>query len=194
MIRNVILASASPRRHELLSRFIDKFDVIPADIDEAILADENHVDYVNRMAYQKCLTVSNLSNNSNDLIIAADTIVVKDNVIYGKPTDKKNATDILKQLRNSSHNVITSVCFNDKYSKTIDTFYKITNVRFTNFTDDFLEKYVSTTEPYDKAGGYGIQGMGSMLIDSIDGDYDSVVGLPIGELIRFFYKYNFNIF
>ncbi len=184
MIRNIILASASPRRHELLSRFIKNITVVPADIDEATYENEQPKDYGLRLAREKCLKVAETFNAGNDLIIAADTIVVKNNSIFDKPFDKNEAYSTLKQLRNSSHSVITSVCMLDRHTNTLESFNKTTTVYFANFSDTLLDAYVNTDEPYDKAGAYGIQGMGCMLVDRIEGDYDNVVGLPVGDIIR----------
>ena len=162
-----ILASASPRRRELLSGMGIKFDVVVSDTDESAVSKEQEPGlYVQELA----------------LIIAADTIVTLDGEILGKPADEADAFDMLARLSGRTHEVYTGYCVmrvKDGYTfcssvKTEVTFKDISGVKIT--------RYIATGEPMDKAGAYGIQGYGAMLIEKINGDYFNVVGLPVSAL------------
>ena len=177
---NVILASNSPRRKELL-KFIfndNDFFVIPANIDETIpngIAIEKSAEY---LATKKAQTIAQTHQHS--LIIGCDTIVISKGDILGKPQDKHDCFKMLKSLSGIEHVVVTGVCVildNKKVS-----FSEETKVKFNTLTDEEITKYIETGEPFDKAGGYGIQGYGSLLVEKINGDYFNVVGLPISRL------------
>jgi len=189
-LMNIILASGSPRRREILANTNVKFTVITSDIDEKIFEDEEPTQLVLRLAFEKCMGVA--LKNPNDLVIGADTIVVLDNKILGKPKDEEEAFDMLSKLSNREHQVITGISIvnlaNEK--KLVD--YAISNVKFKKLTDQDIKDYISTKECLDKAGSYGIQGYGALLVEEIKGDYFNIVGLPISKLSDIL-KENFNI-
>ena len=183
MKREIILASASPRRKELLSRFVSDFSIRVADIDETVptkMLPEETAAYVAAKKAEKI----NLTAPCNSLIIAADTIVCLKDKIYGKPQSAEDAELMLKELRGQSHNVITAVVCIDKISGKILKFSETTTVFFVNYSDNIIKKYIESHEPFDKAGAYAIQETGCILVEKIIGDYDNVVGLPIAKLIR----------
>lgn len=180
-MKKIILASSSPRRIEMMKK--NGFDplIIPANVNETLSFDISPESTVMYLALKKALFVSKeriKKNIDSDLIIAADTIVVFNGNIIGKPVDKKDAFNTLSSLRNTHHHVVTGVCLLDEKLSLKTCFYDDTKVFFKNFSDDFLKKYVETSEPYDKAGGYAIQGTFKDHILNIEGDFDNVVGLP----------------
>ncbi|MEG2246251.1 MAG: Maf family protein [Peptostreptococcaceae bacterium] len=187
---NIILASSSPRRKEILANTNAKFDVLTSDIDEKIFDFEEPTQLVSRLAFEKCMDIA--INNPKELVIGADTIVVLDNEILGKPKNEKEAFDMLSKLSNRDHQVITgiSIINLDMGKKIVD--YVISNVRFKNLSDKDIKDYISTGECLDKAGSYGIQGYGALLVQEIQGDYFNIVGLPISRLSDIL-KENFNI-
>ena len=180
----IILASASPRRRELMANMGLDFRVVVSD------ADEESVDssvppgiYVQELALLKAAAVAKtVMDNKDAIIISADTIVVKDGVILGKPQDAEDAKRMLKSLSGSSHNVYTGFCVM-RLSDAITVCKDVsTEVVFRELDDEKIERYISTGECMDKAGSYGIQGLGAMLVSHIVGDYFNVVGLPVSEL------------
>lgn len=175
---NIILASNSPRRKELLKYIFDSFIVAPANVDETIPSDisvELSAEYV---AKKKANAVA--KKYPNDLVIGCDTVVIHHQRVLGKPSSHEDCFNTLKSLSGETHSVITGVCV-IKQDKEV-SFSEVTEVTFHNLTDDEILKYISTGEPFDKAGGYGIQGYGSLLVKKICGDYFNVVGLPISKL------------
>ncbi|KGJ50923.1 septum formation inhibitor Maf [Clostridium sp. NCR] len=187
---NIILASGSPRRKEILENTNLKFSVITSDIDERIFENEEPIQLVLRLAFEKCMSVA--QNNPSDLVIGADTIVVLDNEILGKPKNEEEAFKTLSKLSNREHQVITgmSIVNLENEKKLVD--YAISNVKFKKLTDQDIKDYISTKECLDKAGSYGIQGYGALLVEEIKGDYFNIVGLPISKLSDIL-KINFNI-
>ncbi len=187
---NIILASGSPRRKEILENTNLKFSVITSDIDERIFENEEPIQLVLRLAFEKCMSVA--QNNTSDLVIGADTIVVLDNEILGKPKNEEEAFKTLSKLSNREHQVITgmSIVNLENEKKLVD--YAISNVKFKKLTDQDIKDYISTKECLDKAGSYGIQGYGALLVEEIKGDYFNIVGLPISKLSDIL-KINFNI-
>ncbi|HGM3505729.1 TPA: nucleoside triphosphate pyrophosphatase [Clostridioides difficile] len=177
---NIILASASPRRKEILENTNVRFDIIKNEIDEIILEGEAPKHLVMRLAFEKSMSVA--SEHNEDIVIGADTVVVLDNAILGKPKDKSCARDMLKRLSGREHQVITGISLinlcEDK--KVID--YVISNVKFKTLSEQDIEDYLKTNESFDKAGAYGIQGYGALLVEEIIGDYFNIVGLPISRL------------
>lgn len=175
---DIILASNSPRRKELLKLLYDDFSVIPANIDETIpsgILIEKSAEYV---ATKKAQFVAD--KNHGSLVIGCDTMVIINDTILGKPKNKSNCFDMLKQLSGKEHSVVTGVCviLGDKKV----SFSEETKVKFHNLLDSEILDYINTGEPFDKAGGYGIQGYGSLLVEKIVGDYFNVVGLPVSRL------------
>lgn len=187
---NIILASGSPRRREILANTNAKFDVLTSDVDERIFKFEEPTQLVLRLAFEKCMDIA--TNNPESLVIGADTIVVLDNEILGKPKNEDEAFDMLSKLSNREHQVITgmSIVNIENNKKIVD--YTISNVKFKNLTDQDIRDYISTGECLDKAGSYGIQGYGALLVKEIQGDYFNIVGLPISKLSDIL-KVNFNI-
>lgn len=176
----IILASASPRRKEILQNTKLKFEIQKSNIKEVILENESPKDMVVRLAYEKAYDVA--KNNRDKLVIGADTIVVLDNNILGKPKDKDEAYQMVKSLSNKTHEVITGISLiNIKKGITIND-YVTSLVTFKDLTEDSIKDYINTNESLDKAGAYGIQGYGALLVDSIQGDYFNIVGLPISKL------------
>jgi len=190
---NIILASASPRRKEILENANVKFDVVKSTIDEVILDQELPSQVVMRLAFEKCMDIA--SKNENDLVIGADTIVVLDDIILGKPKDKEDATSMIKKLSGKTHQVITGISLvNLSVNKKIID-YVVSNVKFKDLSEEDIKDYIQTNESLDKAGSYGIQGYGAMLVEEIQGDYFNIVGLPISRLSDLLKKhFSINLF
>lgn len=188
----MILASSSPRRAELLAEEGYSFDVRPAHIDETRLPEEDPITYVERLALGKARAAhqDDPGITLGQLLIAADTIVwFDDGTVLGKPFDADDARRMLHMLSARTHHVTTAVCLlvdgnplTGCISETV--FSETTDVEFFDLTDQLIEWYISTGEPFDKAGSYGIQGHGKRLVKGINGDYCNVVGLPVARLIR----------
>lgn len=180
----IILASQSPRRRELLARLVPQFDICPADVDESLSPDCTPKENVQRLAQRKARAVSEQAGR-NALVIAADTIVVCDDVILGKPEDESDAVRMLRMLSGRTHQVMTAVCV-----KTADrecSEVSVTDVTFRTLHHGEAEVYAASGEPLDKAGAYGIQGAGGVFISGICGDYYGVMGLPLcllSEMLR----------
>lgn len=190
-MEKIILASASPRRIELLRKYNLNPVAVKAEIQEKVVNGEKPEQIVMALAFEKASWVSNLFNNG-EIIIGADTIVVFNDEILGKPKDKDDAFRMLKTLSGNEHCVITGICVIKANSniKVID--YEKTYVKFRKLSDEKILKYIDTNEPMDKAGAYGIQGFGEVLVEKINGCYTNVVGVPIGKLDEILNKY-FNI-
>ena len=171
----LILASASPRRAELLRAAGFEFDVIPADIDESVHAGEAPAPYVERVARAKAIAVQR--RHPDRIVVAADTTVVVDGEILGKPADTTDARRMLAMLAGRTHEVITGVAIaaGDHLESARDT----TLVEFAPLTASWIDWYVATAEPMDKAGAYAIQGLASRFVTRIAGSYSNVVGLPV---------------
>lgn len=180
----IILASASPRRKELLSLICDNFKIIPADIDESVDDNINLYDIPEFLARKKAAHVYSL--HQNDVVVGCDTGVFVDNQMIGKPKSEKAAFEILKLLSGKTHKVITGCAI--YRNGEIKSFSKVTQVEFYKLSDEEILEYIATGEPMDKAGAYGIQGKGGVLIKQIKGDYFNVVGLPVAELKRKLYN------
>ena len=173
----IVLASASPRRRELLSRIVNDFEVIPAKGEECINLSLFPEQIVASLAEAKCDEV--FKANSDALVIGCDTIVVYDNRILGKPKDRQDAVNTLKMLSGKTHYVMTGVCVRYLDRKLVD--FERTEVRFNRLTDEFIESYVDSGSPMDKAGSYGIQAGG--VVREYYGSYTNVVCMPVG-LVR----------
>ena len=179
--QSLILASASPRRQQLLQELGIEFSTVSADIDETPIFGESPTDFARRMAQDKAKKVA--ATNSASLIIGADTVVaLQDGIILGKPENPDAAVSMLQQLNNKTHIVMTGLCLchlDTGYEKTI---VEKTEVTFLNNSLELIRAYVKTEEPLDKAGSYGIQGLGTILIKSIKGSCTNVIGLPVSQL------------
>lgn len=176
---DVILASASPRRKELMQLICPSFRVIPADCGEAVPEALSASDVPGFLSFQKCKCISDVYQKA--VVIGCDTVVTTaDGEILGKPKDKADAARMLKLLSGRMHTVDTGVSVS--YKGHTDTFTETTKVWFKDLTDEEIEDYINTGEPMDKAGAYGIQGEGTLLVDKIEGDFFNVVGLPVSKL------------
>lgn len=191
-MKRLILASKSPRRKELLALCGFDFSTVPADIDEekitdGILRDINNEnrfgELVMELSYQKAKHV--FKENGDAIVIGSDTVVVCDGKVFGKPKSKDDAKKMLTDLSGAEHIVYTGVAILSNGLK--DVFYDATVVKFHEYDDymkNLIDEYIASGDPFDKAGSYGIQGAGSLLIESIKGDFYSVMGLPVSRVIR----------
>jgi septum formation protein len=178
----LILASASPRRAELLASAGFDFTIEPADVDESILAGEEPAAYVLRVARAKASTVAERCRKSGSPVVAADTTVVADGEILAKPEDDEDAVRMLKRLSGAVHEVLTAVVvvFAGRESAEVVR----TRVRLLPLTQEEIRWYVATGEPFGKAGAYGIQGRAARFVDWIEGSWSNVVGLPVATVDR----------
>jgi|SRR5580700_2445913 septum formation protein len=176
----LVLASASPRRQELLRNAAIDFVVEPANVPEIPRKDETARTYAERLAREKAQAVFRLRPGA--LVLGADTVVVVDDAIIEKPKDRDDAERMLRMLSGRVHRVITGVCLVGKGFE--DVCSEATNVTFSPLSDDDIRFYVATGEPMDKAGAYAIQGIASRWIPRIEGDYSNVVGLPVALVCR----------
>ena len=175
----LVLASSSPRRKEILTAAGLSFVARPPHIPEERLAKETPEDYVHRLAEQKADAVP---AGPDEVILAADTVVVLDQHVLEKPRDGADARRMLELLSGREHQVITGICVRNSTARITDR--AVTKVRFVRLTDAEMDRYVATGEPMDKAGAYGIQGMASRWAIGVDGCYFNVVGLPVGRVYR----------
>ena len=184
-MRRIILASASPRRRELLERAGVKFEVIPASGDENRTSDDPK-EAVAQLARDTAVSVKATVEDAEEgtVIIGSDTVVVFQNMILGKPHDQEDAADTLKKLQGNTHQVYTGVSVLEKKNGPWQehAFYESTDVTFYPVSDEEIREYVATGEPMDKAGSYGIQGFFGIYVKGINGDYNNVVGLPAARL------------
>ena len=209
IMRKIILASASPRRKELLERAGVDFEVLPASGDENRISD-NPGEAVKQLASDKAASVIRTMKDSADgtIVIGSDTVVVFENVILGKPHDTEDAVNTLKKLQANTHQVYTGVSVWEKKEKvwTEHTFYESTDVTFYPVSDEEIREtlayadankeireYFATGEPMDKAGSYGIQGLFGIYVKGINGDYNNVVGLPVARLFYEMKKSGINL-
>lgn len=177
---DIILASKSPRRREILENTKVRFSIKESQIDEIIKVDESPKETVMRLAYEKALDVA--SKNKDSLVIGADTIVVINDQILGKPKNEEDAYNMIKLLSGKTHYVITGFALiNLNLNKeVIDC--EVSQVTFKELSESCIKDYIQTKESLDKAGAYGIQGYGGLLVKNIQGDYFNIVGLPISKI------------
>lgn len=177
----LLLASASERRKELLDQIGVRYQSAPMDIDESVQENEQAVDYVVRLAREKAQTGMML--NPDMLVLAADTTVVVAGNILGKPEDEQEAGEMLRQLSGSRHQVLTEIAA-AKYmhgALKVKSQVVLTDVIFSDITEQQIEQYIKTGEPMGKAGAYGIQGKAALFVKRLEGSYSNVVGLPLAE-------------
>ena len=179
-MKRFIVASASPRRRELLLTAGFSFEVIPSDADESCEEKLAPTELVRELAFRKAKSV--FENNTDAVVLGCDTVVEYGGVILGKPEDREDAKRMLRMLSGKVHNVHTGVCIMSS-EKTL-SFEKTVRVEFYELTDELIDTYVASGDCDDKAGAYGIQGKGCILVKGIEGDYFSVVGLPVAETAR----------
>lgn len=187
MKSDLILASASPRRKELLQMLQIPFRIIVSEIEEVLNPELHPADMVQSLAKQKAISVA--EKHPSSFVIGSDTIVVYNGIMLGKPENIQDAVRILRMLSGKSHEVYTGVAIINNGH--IHSFYEKTEVTFFSLTEDEIQDYVATGEPMDKAGAYGIQGYGSLLVKNINGDYYSVVGFPIARTKRELFSLGF---
>ncbi len=190
MEKRIVLASASPRRKEILKNIGLQFEIIPSDAEEKISEGLEPCMIVQELSLAKGAEVA--ARTKNAIIISADTIVCYDGKILGKPSGVEEAKEMLKMLSGNSHEVYTGISVTDSKSGKAVSDYETTKVVFRKLTEEEIDRYVRTGESMDKAGAYGIQGVGGLLVESISGDYFNVVGLPARKLYEIL-KEEFNI-
>ena len=179
----LVLASGSPRRKELLEQVGLAFSIDVADVDEN-LEEDRPASLVEQLSRKKALAV--LQRHPEAIVLGADTVVAYEDEILGKPEDEADALNMLSMLAGRVHHVYTGVtiCSMEAGQPVMDTFHVCTKVAMYDTPRDLSEAYIRTGEPMDKAGAYGIQGMGAVLVKEIEGDYNNVVGLPVSEVFR----------
>lgn len=188
--KNVILASQSPRRHSLIKKIVSNFDVVAPEFDEKLNSDNYTDDVIKTLSLQKALSALNTHKQSGAgiclskgcLIISADTMVVFNNKIYGKPKDELDAQRMLSDLSGNTHFVVTAITVLDSDSQKYVSDVVKTYVTFQNLSEDLIKDYVKNKKPLDKAGAYGIQEMGSEFIKNVDGDLENVIGFPTKKI------------
>lgn len=189
-MNKIILASGSPRRKEILEKVGVHFEIIVSNIEEVVREGETPYTVVSALAFEKAVDVASRVEVGS-IVIASDTIVYKDRIL-GKPKDEQEAFDMLQSLRNDQHSVFTGICIikagtHEKYIDVVET-----KVFTKNYSDQKIRNYIDTGEVWGKAGAYAIQGYGATLIDTIEGDYLNIVGLPLSRLETLMEKH-FNI-
>ncbi|MFQ5525541.1 MAG: Maf family protein [Thermoanaerobaculia bacterium] len=184
----LVLASLSPRRSEILAGLGLAFEVEPADIDETRLSGEKPDDYAMRVARAKAAA----RGASGALVLAADTIVVIDGEVLTKPRNPAYARQMLAALAGREHEVLTAVALADDDARTVSALER-SRVRIASMTPEEIAWYVDTGEPLDKAGSYAIQGLGSLFVETVDGNYSNVVGLPVPAVYRLFQELGYSL-
>jgi len=182
-LQDIVLASASPRRRELLSQVGIKFQIVPSKADESLLTDETPEAHVVRLSCDKAMEVANRPEQQGRWFIGSDTVVVCDGDILGKPVDAAEAKLMLRRLSGRSHRVISGYAVYDRQTSRTISAAITTKVFFKDLTSREIEGYIASKEPFDKAGSYAIQGIGSFMVPRIEGSYTNVVGLPLCEVI-----------
>ena len=181
----IILASQSARRRDILENLGIKFDIKVSQVDESMSDTLTPGENVETVSMRKAAAVAGelgITDSDDTLVIASDTVVVCDNIILGKPRDKAHATEMIGMLSGRRHSVISGIAVIYRGKRVFS--HEETEVEFRSLTDAEIEAYVSTDEPYDKAGGYGIQDKAAIFVRGIHGDYLNVVGLPVFKLFR----------
>ena len=182
--KKIILASASPRRVELLSKLVPSFDILPTNADENQNGISSAKDLVMFLALKKCqYCITHNAIDYNSLIISADTVVYC-NGILGKPKSKADARNMIESISGRTHSVYTGLAIYDASSKRFDVFYDRSDVTVKRLSKEEIEEYIESDEPYDKAGSYAIQGTFRQYVESISGSYENIVGLPIQKLAK----------
>jgi septum formation protein len=181
---DLILASSSPRRRDLLASLGLTFQVVPAAIQEIPSPQEAATDFAARVAEKKALAVGH--RHPEAWVIGADTVVVVDGEIFGKPHDREDAKRMLQRLANREHRVITGYALIHAAGEKKIKGAEETRVKISALEEREIAWYINTGEPFDKAGGYAIQGKGAFMVERIEGSYTNVVGLPLSQLVRLF--------
>ncbi|WP_087382674.1 Maf family protein [Faecalibacterium sp. An122] len=176
----LILASGSPRRRELLSLYTTDFEVCASDFDERAIQAESPAALAEALARGKCLAVS--GQNPGCLVVGSDTVVELDGEVFGKPKDADDARRMLRALSGRTHQVHTGVCVSD--GTTAESFVDTCKVTFFPISEEEMERCIASGEPFDKAGAYAIQGQAALWLDRLEGDYYTIMGLPVSRTAR----------
>lgn len=186
----VILASKSPRRKELMDLLGIDYEIMVSEADETLEEGLSLEEQSKKLGYIKAKAVFDKTNGDR-IVIGSDTLVAKDGKLFGKPKDKQDAVDMLNALKNDKHQVITSIAVliqkDNKYEEYLDC--DIADVYVSDMSDEEIEEWLSTGKAYDKAGAYAIQDEFAKFIDKIDGNYATIVGLPINKVYKILKKY-----
>lgn len=192
MKKKIILASQSPRRHQLLNDLNIDFTAISPDFDEKLDSDVFSEKVIETLAYQKALSIIDKADPQS-LILSADTVVVLDNKILGKPIDSQNAFDILRSLSNKTHKVVTSVSILDVQTKKSLIRSTTSFVTFNEWSDEDIKDYVESKKPLDKAGAYGIQELDERFIRDVQGSLSNIIGLPVETVLQMLKEFDTSI-
>lgn len=188
----IILASNSPRRKDLLNQIGIKFEIMPSDIDEDLSVLEGTInDKLEQLAFMKAKHIAEKIDEG--LVIGADTVVVIDDIILGKPVNEEDAYKMLKLLNGRTHQVITGISVIDAKNNEYKTDHVATLVEFNDMSDQEIWSYIKSKEPMGKAGAYGIQGLGALLVKHVSGDYFNIVGLPLNTLNNMLLEFGYRI-
>ena len=189
----VILASKSPRRVEILEKIVKEFEVVQSNFDENTIDFKGDIEkYVKDLSRNKAIEVSKRLNEPS-IVIAADTVVFQNGKVLEKPKNEEDAFSMLSSLSGNTHKVYSGICLINTYDDTVVTDYDCTEVRFSELSPRQIRNYINSGEPMDKAGAYGIQGLGGAFVEGIKGCYYNVMGLPLNKLYKALENYNITI-
>lgn len=189
----VILASKSPRRVEILEKIVKEFEVVQSNFDENTIDFKGNIEkYVKDLSRNKAIEVSKRLNEPS-IVIAADTVVFQDGKVLEKPKNEEDAFSMLSSLSGNTHKVYSGICLINTYDDTVVTDCDCTEVRFSELNPRQIRNYINSGEPMDKAGAYGIQGLGGAFVEGIKGCYYNVMGLPLNKLYKALENYDITI-
>ncbi|MDC4250392.1 Maf-like protein [Clostridium perfringens] len=189
----VILASKSPRRVEILEKIVKEFEVVQSNFDENTIDFKGDIEkYVKDLSRNKAIEVSKRLNEPS-IVIAADTVVFQNGKVLEKPKNEEDAFSMLSSLSGNTHKVYSGICLINTYDDTVVTDCDCTEVRFSELNPRQIRKYINSGEPMDKAGAYGIQGLGGAFVEGIKGCYYNVMGLPLNKLYKALENYDITI-
>ena len=189
----VILASKSPRRVEILEKIVKEFEVVQSNFDENTIDFKGDVEkYVKDLSRNKAIEVSKRLNEPS-IVIAADTVVFQNGKVLGKPKNEEDAFSMLSSLSGNTHKVYSGICLINTYDDTVVTDCDCTEVKFSELNPRQIRNYINSGEPMDKAGAYGIQGLGGAFVERIEGCYYNVMGLPLNKLYKALENYDMTI-
>ena len=189
----VILASKSPRRVEILEKIVKEFEVVQSNFDENTIDFKGDVEkYVKDLSRNKAIEVSKRLNEPS-IVIAADTVVFQDGKVLEKPKNEEDAFSMLSSLSGNTHKVYSGICLINTYDDTVVTDCDCTEVKFSELNPRQIRNYINSGEPMDKAGAYGIQGLGGAFVERIEGCYYNVMGLPLNKLYKALENYDITI-
>ncbi len=189
----VILASKSPRRVEILEKIVKEFEVVQSNFDENTIDFKGDVEkYVKDLSINKAIEVSKRLNEPS-IVIAADTVVFQNGKVLEKPKNEEDAFSMLSSLSGNTHKVYSGICLINTYNDTVVTDCDCTEVKFSELNPRQIRNYINSGEPMDKAGAYGIQGLGGAFVERIEGCYYNVMGLPLNKLYKALENYDMTI-